>query len=182
MEKIAFDFDDVLFQTSKAFREESLRRFGFDCLENCKTYNMNLAGKVHPVTFAKFIDDVALEYWDWIQPHYYMEEVVNEICNRYGIPLIIITSRNPCLSAVTQKMIEKYIQLEYVVFFTSDKKKTCIENGVDAIIDDRFKIINECAPFVTKAIMPNRQWNVGREVKADNVYRVSTLKDILKIL
>ena len=182
MEKIAFDLDDVLFQTSKAFREESLIRFGFDCVASCNTYNMNPEGRINQEDFTNFIDKVAYDYWDWIQPHAYMNEVLLFLYGTTGESVTILTSRNEVLKEVTCMMLDKHLFVPYEVIFSKDKKEDCLRHNIDILVDDRFKTIEECAPILKKAFMPSRPWNSGREVGLSNVYRIQTLKDILRFI
>lgn len=182
MEKIAFDLDDVLFQTSKAFREESLIRFGFDCIASCNTYDMNPEGRISQEDFNRFIDDVAIKYWDWVQPYAYVNEVLTFLYGATGKPIIVLTSRNELLKEVTHKMLDKHLSVPYEVIFSKDKRQDCLKHNFGILVDDRFKTIEDCAPILKKAFIPTRPWNRGRNIKLNNVYRIRTLKDILCLI
>ena len=180
--KIAFDFDDVIFQTSKKFLE----------------FNKNIYGS--KICFSKLTDNVfdcleitpneESERWDLFfknQEYCYSppeEEIIDFLKNlKEKNKLIIISARTGTWRIHAVKWLDLWMKdiFEETIFLDSTKtpKETkgeiCKKRSCLYLIDDVVENIESCLNFGIKPILYNQPWN---QYYKNNIRRIDTILDL----
>ena len=114
------------------------------------------------------------------------QDAYSELTDIYNIiktPIIFITSRF-FAKEITKEVLSQNLKIPFKLIFSDEiPKYKFIQNlNLRFFVDDRFKNINECAPFVDIMFCIKQPWNQGREFEYNNIEVINNLGEIKRWL
>lgn len=114
----------------------------------------------------------------------FAKESINELSKNHE--LIIITARQGYLQEYTFNFFKKHFpNINFNIIFTGDifggkknKNEVCVEKNIDYLIEDRRKIVKDCAEAGVKSFLLDKPWSQNCE--HDNIIRVKDWNEILE--
>ena len=178
----ATDLDMVLADSMSVWIYGLYVKYGYFTLKNYKIQVNGICQK----EISKFIYERLLLRSNRIQPIKPSVEALPKILELFDQKYIpIITSRNKNLFNCTEKWCQKNLSIPFKLFFTdgidADKLKIILENDIHYFADDRFRTVNDIAPFIKTSFLINYKWNADRK-EHQNVIRKDNLAQVLEYL
>lgn len=127
------------------------------------------------------------EFWEWCiqefvenKPRTFASEVINKLKEENEI--YIITARTlkelDNMQEVTKKFLQKYnINYDKIIFADEDKLQTCIEQGIDLMIEDKPSNVMKISTKIPVLCMDARY---NRECEGENITRVFSWYNVLE--
>ena len=183
---IGVDLDGVVYQTESLFREYS------------EKYNKLIEGTLKDDSELKAFDRynwTREQTNDFIQNTFYeiektaplypkVKEVLGELKKKNSI--IFITSRGLVsdveISLTMERLQEDNINFDKIVFSQNSKVKACLENKIDIMIDDYYRVIDELSSNGINCLYFRDKRNKPCESGAVEVYNWEEVSDFFKIL
>ena len=188
-EKICIDLDDTIWEFHKHFFDfyNKLKRTKV----NYKSYNIYSLKSFFGI--SKEEEDKLFEMYEsttnFFEPVFLKGflESLNFLKENYEIHFV--TARHEGIKEKTEKILKKYFNFEFQVFFTRNfeheeiksKAKYCEEEGIHLIIEDKLETVKECVFQGMNAILIDRPWNQEKKLN-EKIIRVKNWEEILKIL
>lgn len=134
-------------------------------------------------TADEFLNTHLGRIYDEMQPKEQVTEVIRDLKKQHE--LILITSRNsqlPATEEVTVNWLERNgVFYDRLILNTTsnmhffNKLDVCLENQVDVMIEDHYKLVSEISPFLP-VIMFDYPYN--RHLLSDNIIRVKHWSEV----
>lgn len=182
MERIAFDFNDVIFQTSRRFlefNEEKYRKnINFDQFNGSFSNSLGITPEEVNRRWNLFFKD---KKYGYSRPEPGLVDFLKMIKVRYKI--IVVTGQMETWREHTEKWIDLYMRdiFEKVVILNSNqndvKSKGCVckENNCLFLIDDDPRNIKDCLELGVGGVLYNQPWN--RQYKG-RIGRIDSILDL----
>lgn len=182
---LAFDFDDVLCDTTKAFLLFHKKKYGstipYTTAKVVLYKNLHISEKEEDKRWNEFFQDTTFYY---PAPAKNLIEILQILKKNYR--LIVISARDKKWQHNVFSWIEKYVPniFEEIIFLDSrgvkkSKGMICRKNKTIALIEDDPEHIKSCVDFEMPVIVFDRPWN--KKLKK-SIPRIKSLSQIKKIL
>lgn len=179
MDMMVIDIDGVVADTEdllvKHIEESSGKKLEF---ANPRTFQFIVDAPVEDV--LRYIDETIIQYKHVIEPHDYGSTYValKMLEKRFGVVTFLSSRTNGPVEEATRWWLNKHFPtLVYNLCHLGEgvsKFNWMIDNGFNAIVDDRYRTVNECDFNNGYTYLVNRSWNVGR-MERNHVQRVGNL-------
>jgi len=181
-----FDLDGVIANTHTILREAFILKYNHDIDKGLNEYKIKIPG-VSSDEIVFEIRQAICDYIDITFPYPTVVEILLEIYEIIKKPIPIITARSEKIYDHTQYWCKKNLKCPVNITCCGESGTSLTKNDIiikrefDIWVDDRFKIANEIAPFVTRSFLINRIYNMGRK-EAINVQRIDDLLPVLQFI
>jgi len=177
---IAFDIDGVVADTYKSIRKRIIDDYSYDIEGNVSKHEIVVPNVDRKEVLNRIYN--TMEY-SVIDPCDNAVDSLTKVYKMIGEEITFLTARPHFLVDTTYKWLDKIIpNIKYKIIFaqSSQKYKFLDKYGFKFMVDDRIKVINSIPNRMT-GFLVNREWNANRETN-DNVIRVNSLKEVVKLL
>lgn len=181
---IAFDFDSTIVDSWSPLERAAKVLYGFDIpYKNHVTYRIDSAERPFTNEQMKSIFDMAFDVNNDLEPLRDSFKYLKQIYQKTKTSILIITARKYYHDQVRKIMDEKLDAPYDIIFNHPIPKYYYLQRlNIKYFVDDRFKEINECAPFVEKMFCIKHPWNQNRAFLNDNIEIINDLGETLKWL
>jgi uncharacterized HAD superfamily protein len=175
---IGIDIDDTITNTSELITEYAKKYLGFS--EEEVINNIVCA----PEITGKILD-FYYEYLPQMMAKYTLKANVREVIERLkakGHKIVIVTARGYTVKSglieITKKYFEQHnIIVDKMIFKAKNKVNACLENGINLMIDDSIKVLEDLQKNGVHTLLFNSVSNRG--VKTD-INRIENWLDLVK--
>ncbi|MCD6398532.1 MAG: hypothetical protein J7L08_01290 [Candidatus Aenigmarchaeota archaeon] len=186
---IGVDLDEVISDTLPALIKFHNERYGTNLKkEDFYSYRFEyIWGGTREEAIRKVLEFYKSKYYNTIKPVEGALEGIKKL--REKNELVVITYRPTEFKEITEEWLKRYFhgcfsKIYFTNFYSVNgtiKKKyeTCLEIGVDLMIDDLLKCSLDCASRNISVLLFNQPWNQCKELPA-LVKRVYSWKEIIE--
>lgn len=186
--KLAFDFDDVLCDTTKAFLAFNKKKYGNTVLYSAARTELYKSLKISEEEenkrWTEFFKDSEFCY---PRPAKNLLAILKRMKKEYS--LIVISARDRQWQYQVKPWIKKYTPniFEKVVFIHSQRIKkskgmVCKKNKTVALIEDEPEHVRSCIAYKMPVVVFDRPWNQKVKKNIPRIKTISQLKSTLLLI